>query len=182
MKRSGFTLIEALIVIGILTLMTSLLIIYSRAGEFQIILLKEKAGIISSLLRARNLSYGTLISDPAEGTVCGYGFHLEGNNYFSYRYLVPFSIDPDKRCQRGDKQYNSAEDKILEPSPISLHPSAKFSKLEVKDILFEVATSQIYFDGLLAAAPEEKTIEISDLNNTTKVTIAINNIGQISEK
>ncbi|HDH31342.1 MAG TPA: prepilin-type N-terminal cleavage/methylation domain-containing protein, partial [Candidatus Wolfebacteria bacterium] len=55
-RNSGFTLIELLIVIGIITLLSTMAIFYSHTGERQIILFQEQVKILNAISRAKSLS------------------------------------------------------------------------------------------------------------------------------
>lgn len=73
-SNQGFTLIEVLVVLGIMSLLTGVLVIYSRTGERQILMFREQAKIINVILRAKNLALNTYI---AEGSPCAYGVHFD---------------------------------------------------------------------------------------------------------
>ena len=81
MQRDGFTFIETLITMGILLMLTSILLLYNRSGERQIVLFKEKAGVVGLILKAKSLSLNTLIIDEP---ICGYGVHFENNSYILF--------------------------------------------------------------------------------------------------
>ena len=74
MKEKGFTLIELVVVIGILSLLSASLITYSRAGEKQIVFFKEQSVLTSAVFRAKNLAISTYGRDEANS--CGYGIHF----------------------------------------------------------------------------------------------------------
>ena len=174
MNNGGFTLIESLVVISILTLMTSFLILYNRTGELQIIILKEKANLIGTILRAKNLALGTLVTESAGVITCGYGVYIENNSYFIYRDLA-------SDCQISDQSYsgNSSGEK-LEGETYKLLPAVQFFQNEVNDILFVPPLPDVFFDGSKAVG--EKIIRLSDISRDTKSEIIINNAGQISEQ
>ena len=75
---SGFTFIETLVTISVLMILTSIVLLYNRAGEKQIILLREKARLVQTILKARSSSINTLITDEP---ICGYGVHFESDSY-----------------------------------------------------------------------------------------------------
>ncbi len=66
----GFTLIELLVTLGVMAILSSLLIVYTRGSESQIKILKEKAVVITMIQRARAFALNTLQSDARN---CGYG-------------------------------------------------------------------------------------------------------------
>jgi type II secretory pathway pseudopilin PulG len=75
MKEKGFTLIDLVVVIGILSLLSASLITYSRAGEKQIVFFKEQSVVTASIFRAKNLAISTYGRNGADS--CGYGVHFE---------------------------------------------------------------------------------------------------------
>lgn len=174
MPRSGFTLIEILIVISILTLMTSFLVLYNRAGESQIILFKEKANLIGALARAKNLAFGTLIENVGGMVVCGYGVYAESAGYFLYRDLAA-------DCQASDRGYSGdgSGEKIVNDA-FALSAAVKLSKEGISDILFVPPFPDVYFDGQRATGEAELVLSVID--GQTKVGVTVNGAGQISEK
>jgi hypothetical protein len=164
----SFTLIEMLIAVSITVLLSSVLIIYSRVGENQIILFKDQARIVGTLLRAKNLAF-QIYSEGAE--VCGYGAYLDpvSGNFIIYKDLA----DP---CSNSDNKYSGAsEDFELNKLDLKL----KFSNPEFSDILFIPPEPKVIIDGDPAKKGEFSiTIETSDGANFKK--IKINDFGQIS--
>jgi len=170
----GFTLIEALFVIGFLALMTSFLILYNRTGEKQLILLKEKARIVSALVEAKNLSLVGLAGETlVKGEVsCGYGVRFEQNRYFIYRDLAA-------NCQLSDRRY-SAENKaeLLADKNFSLPSVLQSADGRVIDVLFIPPLPEVFFDG--AAASGEREIILTDNDRSISGKIIINSAGQVS--
>lgn len=74
MNEKGFTLIELIVVIGILSVLSASLITYSRDGEKQIIFFKEQSVLVASVFRAKNLAISTYGRNGADS--CGYGIHF----------------------------------------------------------------------------------------------------------
>ncbi|HCX45441.1 TPA: hypothetical protein DGT35_02475 [Patescibacteria group bacterium] len=171
--NKGFTLIESLTVIAILALMTSFLILYNRTGERQIVLLREKANLISTILKAKNLALSGFIQEPLVGNVvvCGYGIYLEESQYLIYRDLA-------SDCNASDRRYTPDNSKELFGDIIKLSPVTILNVEEVQDIFFAPPVPDIFFNGMSASS--EKNIILSDIDHTTEVTININNAGQIT--
>lgn len=108
MKR-GFTLIELAVTLGIMVLLTSILIIYSRASEDQIILFKEQAKVINAIMRAKSLAIQTFAE---EGAACGYGIHIGYSSGNKLNKLIIFKDLPtvsedciENGTYTGDKIY-----------------------------------------------------------------------------
>jgi len=169
--KKGFTLIETLVIISILTLLTSFLILYSHGGERQIILLREKAKLISTILRAKSLSLNTLIEDEPG---CGYGVGFEGTNYFIYKDLAG-------DCLNSDRLYSGpASGERLENDVFNLDPALKFLQRDISDVLFVPPDPQVFLDG--GQSILEAVIALSTLDESSQTSIIINNAGQISSQ
>jgi type II secretory pathway pseudopilin PulG len=75
---SGFTLVETLVVIGIVMIMTTTLIAYTRSSGKQITLYTEQARLIGLLNRAKSLA---LQRESAEH-YCAYGVRFTGGSSY----------------------------------------------------------------------------------------------------
>lgn len=174
--RRGFSVIEMLVVMSILVVLTSILILYNRTGELQIVLLREQAHFIGTVIRAKSLALNTLIEDtPA----CGYGVHMDvsagsmPSRYFIYR-------DKAINCRTSDRIYAAASDEIVSGTETALPPHIVFGTITVQDILFVPPNPQVFLDGSQALA--EVSVVLQSDDGATKATVTINNAGQISQK
>ena len=75
-KKSGFTLVEILVVVAITALLSGIAIVYSHVGQNQIALSVEESKIAQLILEAKELSIATYSTDVA---TCGYGMHFNYN-------------------------------------------------------------------------------------------------------
>jgi prepilin-type N-terminal cleavage/methylation domain-containing protein len=174
--RRGFSIIEMLVVLGILTLLSSVLLVYNRAGEGQIVLLREQARLISTVIRAKSLALTMLVEDtPA----CGYGVHIDfstgsvGSRYFIYR-------DRAINCRTSDRIYAAASDEIIPESEVILPKQVLFGDVGVRDIMFVPPEPQAFLDGSQALTEADIVIQTAD--GKTKAAITVTNAGQISQK
>lgn len=175
MQKNGFTLIEALMVVSILTIMTSLLLLYNRTGERQIVLLREKSKLISSILRAKNLAFGVLIQQAIGQTICGYGVYIKKDRYFLYRDLA-------FNCELSDNRYSADNpDELLAADNFILDGHLEFVGTEPADILFIPPQPQVFFDGSLATGEKEVILRASDPDQEISAKILINSAGQVSD-
>lgn len=166
--RTGFTLIETLVVLGVLTLMTSMLVLYNRTGERQIILLREKARLISTIFRAKSLALNTLIEDePA----CGYGVHIKEKQYFIYR-------DKAIACRTSDHVYTENADEMVTGSVVHIDAGLSFSGGTLTDIMFVPPNPKVFLNGGQGLLEGVMMLGVRD--GTSSVTIHINHAGQIS--
>ena len=84
----GFTIIELLVVIGVVILLLGCLILYSGASRNQVALYVEEAKIAQIILRSKTLSISTF-GNPS--VPCGYGVEINqaAKTYSLFSYDVP---------------------------------------------------------------------------------------------
>src|SRR3989338_2340471 len=83
--RTGFTLIESVVVVAVMTMLAALFIGYSLEGSAPIKMLKNKSEFIAAMYRARSLAIATYQYDPPE---CGYGIHVFTSESPVRRYVL----------------------------------------------------------------------------------------------
>ncbi len=160
----GFTLIEVLVVVGILALLSATLIIYSHTGERQIILFKEQARIVSTISQAKSLSIATFgqVNVP-----CGYGVHFSPpKNFLIFEDLANDCQDADKRWSGENETFESFQ----------LDPAVVFENLSLTDIVFIPPNPSV----VITPPQDQSTIIIKTVDGNSSTTIKVNNAGQIS--
>lgn len=77
-NKEGFTLIETLVVIAITAILSSVLLVYNRSNESQIVLYRDQAVIAGLLSRAKSLAIQKY-REPAlpDYSACAFGVHFE---------------------------------------------------------------------------------------------------------
>lgn len=163
-RKKGFTLIEMLVVIGVLSLISAILIVYIRSGSRQIILFREQAQIVSILARAKYLAISTF---GRTGVPCGYGVHFEQPRIF----IIFKDIAED--CQTSDRKYSGPEE-IYESFQID--NTLIFETLTISDILFIPPDPSV----IITPDQDNATIILKTVNAENSTSIKINNAGQIS--
>ncbi len=88
-RTSGFTIVEMLVVVGVTTLLSSMVLSYSSSSRGQITLLVEKAKISQIISRAKTMSIATY-KDTSATPPCGYGvdFDYTTGQYGIFRYVA----------------------------------------------------------------------------------------------
>ena len=165
-KQKGFTTIEMLVIIGVLSLLSATLLVYSRAGERQITLFREQAKIVSILTRAKSLSVAAF---GKIGVPCGYGVHFETPR----TYLIFKDLADD--CSLADKKYSGTSE-IFES--FQLDSSLTFDILTLTDIIFIPPDPAVILDNDFSKT--EALIKIKTINGNDEKIIKINNGGQIT--
>jgi len=164
----GYTLIEILVVIGIITLLTSITILYGRTSEEQLNLFRAQAELVGVLNRAKSLSL-QIFYKGGERT-CAYGVHLANNNsYFLFK-------DLSNNCLNSNYYYDTNDEKF--ENDHLLPSNLEFGSLNVKDIVFVPPDPKTYFypSSTLASIP------IQNKSGTATVYVEVNQGGQISTK
>ncbi len=165
---------EMLFVIGALLVMTTLLILYNRTGQDQIILFTEKSQLVSAIYEARSRAIQTFAESAAP---CGYGIHFENNNtsYILYKNLSDSDTcksmknDPNYIPSPGDI-YSDGRDQVVRT--FTFNQAVKFSPKPVSDILFVPPDPIVYPSGL--------TITLGTTDGSATETITLSHFGQIS--
>ncbi|MBI1975185.1 MAG: hypothetical protein HYS57_02375 [Parcubacteria group bacterium] len=81
---TGQTLIEMVVSLGIVLVLLSMLILYSRQGESSAKLLRERQKLVFNLRRAQDFALGTREFTVGE-IPCGYGIHFDAD---TTRYFI----------------------------------------------------------------------------------------------
>lgn len=170
-NEKGFTVLEMLVVISIMALLTSLLILYSRTGENQVILFREQARLITALNRAKSLSV-QLYNAPE--TPCGFGVHFSQNSFLIFRDLAP-------DCANATHTYNDPSELFEDyqlSSKIRFRPLD--SGLTLSDIVFVPPDPKTIIDD--DPNKSEATVILETLDGKASVEIKVNNAGQITNQ
>lgn len=179
-SNRGFTIVEILVIIPIIAILASILIIYNRTTESQLILFKEQARLVSTLNRAKGLALA-LFKETAGETICAYGvkiFPAPLSSYTIFKDLPNDGVD----CSSADSQYsgpNENFDKMVEVDKraVEIDPDPVFTTLN--EVVFIPPDPQIILNGDPSETDEQKiTLKLKD-NSNSKV-IKVNKAGQIS--
>jgi len=106
-KSYGFTIIELVVVFGIIITMSTILISYSRRSGRQLLLSSTESKVVGLISRAKFLSIQTFFEDTSLGAgltkICAYGVHVDStaNEIFIFQDRVNSSVD----CP-GDNKYS----------------------------------------------------------------------------
>lgn len=166
--QHGFTFVETAVILGVVVILTSVLLLYNRSGQRQLLLIREKAKVIGYLLRAKSASIVTLVS---EEPVCGYGVYFTETAYLLFKDLA-------SDCSLSDHIYSS-ENTVELVEEVRLPPGLRFFPLEINHILFVPPDPQTFLDGNQSSAAAVLTLTTTD--NQSSVKIKVTDAGQISE-
>ncbi len=165
----GFTLIEMIVVVSIISFLSVGVISYSRSQESWGNLKRYSEKLMNDLKDARSRA---LMMKDRNSNVCGWGIHLDSskNQYFIF-------ADKCLNEQNGDRRYQEGQDQKSPPFNIS---EGIIFQSNVSDIVFEPPEPAVYFNG--QPATSEKEITFSTVYNNFQIKVVVNPIGLIYSK
>ncbi|MBI2406062.1 MAG: prepilin-type N-terminal cleavage/methylation domain-containing protein [Candidatus Harrisonbacteria bacterium] len=189
----GFTLIESVVVVAVMTVLAAMFIGYSRGGSVQIKILKDKSALIGALYRARALAIQTYQYSPPE---CGYGIHVFKDENPPRRFVLWRDTAGNGDCNdknpslRANGAYDAAKDSNGDGVPdedvefFALEPGLKFGNTGEADFMEEI----------LFIPPEPRVarnknpglagplvVTISSLDGASVSRIVVTDYGQVEE-
>lgn len=166
---TGFTTIEALIVVALIGILTALAVVYSTVGEARIVLFREQVKMASIIYKAKALSIETF---SQAAVPCGYGVRLEPPD----SYLLFKDLDPN--CQVSDRVYSGdGSGELLES--FNLDSRIIMLPVDSSDILFVPPDPRTYITP--NPIGNQVTIGLAVKNdNNQKLEVKVNIAGQIS--
>jgi prepilin-type N-terminal cleavage/methylation domain-containing protein len=88
-SRAGFTLIETLVVIGIMSMLSAMLIAYNHSSTAQLALTTDQANVAGVLNRAKALALEKYSPNLGGSAIaCAYGVHFTTSSYAIYGVLA----------------------------------------------------------------------------------------------
>lgn len=118
----GFTLVEMMVVVGIMTLLSSILITYDRTSELQVLLYRDQSVVVGVLNRVKALAIQKYYEGGSE-EACAFGVHFSPpRTYTIFQDLKP-------TC-------NNILDAGEGLETFFLNPRAEFGTITSNDIVF----------------------------------------------
>ena len=180
-SRTGFTLIELIVVIGITILLSSSLISYNHVSRQQLALYAEEVKLAPTVFRAKSLAMSSYIQSAGSG-ICGYGVHVDytpaNMGYSIFSYARPAGSD----CQNIDR-INTNSENIVSTFKIGngiRFVSSPSGKTKLDDVLF-IPPDPITLlnSGGAPALNGQASIVIETLDGSLSVSINVNSAGLI---
>jgi len=174
---SGFTLIEMLVTLGIITALSAMILGYSRKSETTTYLVREGNRIVFELRRAQNQAMLMLQQDSESGEVCGWGIHIE-ESILSDVSQEQFFLFADL-CLAGESKGNEEYDSDEEVETISLLKGVEIFQSNVSSVLFIPPDPRVKFEPNLSDG-ESANIQIRLKNqHETCYEIQVSEAGQV---
>jgi len=116
-KLRGFTLIEMLVTLGIITMLSAMILAYSRQSESIANLIREGNRIVFEIQKAQSLSMLVLQEDsPNEKEVCGWGVYIDRDNIPIEKFILfaDFCEEWPGGELKGNDEYDESEGEKIE--------------------------------------------------------------------
>jgi len=137
---SGFTLIEMLVTLGIITALSAMVLGYSRKSETVSYLLREGNRMLFELRRAQNQAMLMLQQDSGSEKVCGWGIYIDQDNLPQEQFFLFADL-----CLTGESKGNEKYDDGEEVETISLLNGVEIFKSNIFSITFLPPEPRIKF-------------------------------------
>lgn len=194
----GFSLIEALVVVGVTVILSTILFTYTRSSEGQVVFFKEQSLLVSSILRTKAFAIETFqpeLQPPGSGLplparVCAWGISIDKG---AGKYVI-FRDDPDQVTSLcpGDYQRDlgGGEDfetfaldsrviisclaTILNPNDICTIGTPH----QTLDVIFTPPDPVVNFNP--GDSDSKAVVELTLMNGTRSTTIQVGKGGQVT--
>ncbi|MDQ5882865.1 MAG: Prepilin-type N-terminal cleavage/methylation protein [Patescibacteria group bacterium] len=168
-KSRAFTLIEMMVTLGIISVLTVMVIGYSRQSESQTNLLRESERLVYKLHEAQNSALQTL-QESGSAKVCGWGIHVDLSESNTSYFLFADA------CVGQPRKYDTNDTKI---ETINVLRGVEIKSSNVLDIVFEPPEPKVFFNPLVNIAK----IELGLVNQATGYyEVEVTKAGQISRQ
>lgn len=136
-KNSGFTIVEILIVLGIVTVLVGVALSANRTSKSQLSLFKAEALLVGSINRAKALSQQRLDIED----ICAFGVHFSSSGFLIFGDKI-VSPATDTQCRNlagvytGNAIYDAGYDYIVD-LPTTLDSGVSLNtEVQDKDVVF----------------------------------------------
>lgn len=169
-KSTGQTLIELIVSVSLIALLSALVLLYTRTGEFQTRLFREADRLVANLRRTQELA---LLIQEFQGAVpCGYGIHFEAS---ATNYIVFADLGSGSSCSSQDFRRAASGSEDFET--VKLEPGVYILSSTASDVVFLPPEPRTSFNP----AANEATITLS-LTSQPSLTrrVKVTKFGQIT--
>lgn len=178
MSQKGFTIIEMLVIVGIMLLMSGVLIIYSRSGETASVVIRQAAKMVSDINRTKNLAITTASFKTSEGSMvhpCGYGVYFDSVNEPN-RYIIFADLSSD--CDVSD--HIRPIDGLSDLETIPLTTPLAISNKNINQVFFLSPDPTVFLGSEEGGEIKTGEITIKAPNSETEVKVKVSKTGQVS--
>jgi prepilin-type N-terminal cleavage/methylation domain-containing protein len=176
-KSKAFTLIEMLVTLGIVTALSTMVLVYSRKSETVSNLIREGDHMAFELRRVQNQAMLVLQQDfGGDEKVCGWGIYIDQAHIPQDKFLLFADL-----CLQNQSEGNGKYDDGEESESISLLNGIEISESNISSILFIPPEPQVKFDPDIGSDSAYIKIQLKN-HLETYYEIQVSEAGQISKQ
>ncbi len=171
----GFSLVEILVMLAIIVFLTTLIVVYGAKGTKYIVLFRDQASVMNTIVRAKSLAISTYGQAGAQKTPCGYGVHFDADGTYILFKEQAVALD----CSDKDNTYTPGNPEELVQA-FQINKALLFKNLGATDIIFVPPNPDVVMNPKLAAPNTSVSIVLGVKDDSKNVTIKVNTFGQVS--
>lgn len=171
--KKGFTIVEMLVIIGVMMMLSGILILYSRSGETASTLIRQSAKIMADINRAKELAITATNFEIAPGQVirpCGYGVFFEES-----QYIIFASDSPN--CE--ESLHLRPTDGSFDEEVIPITSSLSIKSRNIQQVFFLSPDPTVLFSTADGSSPYQAEVVLETATGG-EIGIRISKAGQVS--
>lgn len=178
----GYTTLEILVVISVTTMLTGIMILYSRTSENQIALIKEQAKVVNAFVRAKALARETF-AEEGDLKPCAYGLYRDKTTdvprFIIFRDLPDSETPKDCGLDSADRIYTD-ETELFDSFSLDEHISIG-SETTFEEVIF-IPPDPTTILNRDPESDDDKVLVLETRDGSWSYEIKINSAGQITSK
>jgi len=139
-KGAGFTLVEMMVSIGIITLLSIMILSYNRRAETITALTRSANKLVFELQRIQNEAMLVYQTGEEKEKICGWGIYIPPD--FHQRKIISFADLCKDNETKGDTLYSEGETK----EEIPLVKQTEIFDSNIESVVFVPPEPRIYFN------------------------------------
>lgn len=180
MRRSGFTLVEVMVVLAVTAMLSAVILVYNASTRETLRLFTEKARMAQVIMRAKSLALSTYADEG--GIPCGYGVQIDrANNTYRMVGYRPRSCSDRAQIEISSDAFTDVPQSTF-PLPATLAFASTDPLEDLSYVLFIPPDPMILLgreDGSLIAGGNG-TIRMQVKDSATDAIIKVNAAGQVT--
>lgn len=179
-SRRGFTLIELMVVMGIIVVLTTIVAGYGREGSRHLVLVGTETKMLNLLSRAKFLSVETFFGGGRSGNqrICAYGVKV---NLSEQEMFIFQDLSSDATCPGNSNGiYNDGERLTGELNEIKLKDTpVVFGETNLSEVIFIPPNPQTKVRKTDGSEVNQAQVSVKIRESSGQFVITVNNVGQI---
>ena len=160
-KYRGFTLIEVMAVIAIISIMTAILLVSFDGTKKQTNLDNASRQFVTDLSFLQKSALSGTVPPGVTGSVCGHGLHRTGSGGYEFFVIEKSEVSNDCTETSYSRTYDSSRDSIY---GTKVFEKGVILENSAQDLYFEVPHAKVYYNNSIANAPYTLSLDGENLS------------------